>query len=214
MYPWKGSDNETLFILSQADSSLWSYKPEIEELKLIGDVPFVVTINPGTYDPITGDYYILTQEETDSYFCTRLVKISFAEKLPTATTSAATSVSSTSATLNGTVNPNGASTTVTFEYGTTTSYGNAVTASQSPLSGSSAQSVSANVSGLTPGSAYHFRVKATNSAGTSYGSDVTFTTAPLSTVPTVTTGPAIPEPHFRHFERHHQPQRSGRAVLF
>ncbi|RPH32608.1 MAG: hypothetical protein EHM93_08365, partial [Bacteroidales bacterium] len=42
---------------------------------------------------------------------------------PTVTTDAAGSVTSTGATLNGTVNANNASTTVTFEYGLTTGYG-------------------------------------------------------------------------------------------
>ena len=96
---------------------------------------------------------------------------------PTVTTGSATSVSSTSATLNGTVNPNGASTTVSFDYGLTTGYGNSATASQSPLTGTSTQNVSALISGLNPGSTYHFRVKATNTGGTTYGSDRTFSPA-------------------------------------
>ena len=107
---------------------------------------------------------------------------------PIATTNSATSVTANSATLNGAVNPNGASTTTIFEYGTTTGYGSTVTATQSPLTGSSSQSVSANLTSLTQGVAYHFRVKATNSAGTVYGNDQTFTTP--TTGPTVTTGSA------------------------
>ena len=107
---------------------------------------------------------------------------------PTATTGSATSVISTSATLNGTVNPNGASATVVFEYGTTTSYGSRVTASQSPLTGCHDQGVSANVTGLMPGTTYHYRVMATNSAGTSYGADRALTTQIQK--PTVTTGSA------------------------
>ncbi len=54
---------------------------------------------------------------------------------PESLTQAATNLSKTGATLNGTVNPNGLSTTVTFEYGTTTSYDSSVTASQSPVTG-------------------------------------------------------------------------------
>ena len=42
---------------------------------------------------------------------------------PAATTGAATDVTTTGATLNGTVNPNGVATTVSFEWGMTTSYG-------------------------------------------------------------------------------------------
>ena len=42
---------------------------------------------------------------------------------PTVTTGAASGISAKAATLNGTVDPNGASTIYWFEYGTTTSYG-------------------------------------------------------------------------------------------
>ncbi len=101
---------------------------------------------------------------------------------PSVTTGGATSVSSTSATLNGTVNPNRSSTTVTFEYGTTTSYGSTVSAAQSPITGASSQGVSAGVAGLKAGTTYHFRVKATNSLGTNYGGDKSFTTATPLTI--------------------------------
>ena len=107
---------------------------------------------------------------------------------PTAVTDPATSVGATSATLNGTVNPNGASTTVVFEYGIDTNYGSTVTAIQSPLSGSTAQPVSANIPGLMPGTTYHYRIMATNSEGTSNGADQGFTT--LAGAPTAVTNPA------------------------
>jgi uncharacterized protein (TIGR02145 family) len=95
---------------------------------------------------------------------------------PTATTAAATFLTSTTATLNGTVNANNQSTTVTFEYGTTTSYGQTIIAIPNTVSGSTNTGVSANLSGLTANTTYHFRVKAVSSVGTTYGSDVTFTT--------------------------------------
>jgi MSHA biogenesis protein MshQ len=80
--------------------------------------------------------------------------------------------------LNGTVSSNGASTTVTFEYGLTASYGSTIAATQSPLAaGASNNAVSASISGLDCGTLYHFRVRAVNSEGTSYGNDLTFTTA-------------------------------------
>jgi len=95
---------------------------------------------------------------------------------PTATTLDATNKTSTGATLNATVNANMASTTVTFEYGTTTSYGQTITASPNPVTGSTNTNVSAVITGLTAGTTYHFRVKAVNAVGTTYGSDNTFTT--------------------------------------
>lgn len=96
---------------------------------------------------------------------------------PIGLTQAATNISVSSATLNGTVNANYLSTTVTFEYGTSTNYGQTVTSSQSPVTGNSITNVSASISGLTAGVTYHFRIKTVNSLGTTYGDDMTFTTS-------------------------------------
>jgi uncharacterized protein (TIGR02145 family) len=93
---------------------------------------------------------------------------------PVCVTKPATNLSTDKTTLNGIVTANHASTTVTFEYGMTTSYGNIATATQSPVTGNSETNVSIDVSGFTQGSTYHFRIKATNSAGTTYGEDVAF----------------------------------------
>jgi hypothetical protein len=96
--------------------------------------------------------------------------------LPAATSSSATSLTPTGGNLNGIINANGLSTSVTFEYGTDISYGNSLNATQSPVAGYTNTNVSASVTGLTLGATYHFRVKAVNVMGTSYGSDMTFFT--------------------------------------
>ena len=96
---------------------------------------------------------------------------------PTVTTGAVTGLSATSATLTGTINPNGDSTTVRFEWGPDTGYGNEVIAVQSPLTGTTAQTVTAALTGLALGQTYHFRLSATNSVGTGDGADISFTTA-------------------------------------
>ncbi len=95
----------------------------------------------------------------------------------------ATNITATAATLNGTVNSNYLSTDVTFEYGTTISYGNTIIAIQSPVNGNT--NVSASISGLTAVTIYHYRIKAVNSLGTTYSNDITFTT--FGQVPTVST---------------------------
>jgi hypothetical protein len=105
----------------------------------------------------------------------------------TVATGAASNVTDTTATLNGTVNPNGSSTTVYFQYGTTTSYGSQ-TASQ-VFTGSSVQNVTANLTGLTSNTTYHYRVIAINAGGTIAGNDVTFTTASPTPTPTPTPCP-------------------------
>jgi len=96
---------------------------------------------------------------------------------PECLTQPAGNMSPTGVTLNGTVNANHASTTVTFEYGTTSQYGQSVTAVQSPVNGNSITNVSSDLTGLTEGTAYHFRVKAVNSIGSDEGEDMTFTTS-------------------------------------
>ena len=107
---------------------------------------------------------------------------------PIVTTTAATNVSMTGAQLNGTVNPNGSSTTYFFEYGATTTYGFQST-SVSAGSGSTASAVNASLTELVPGRTYHYRIVAMNAAGTNRGEDMQFT-APLTgitlTLPTTT----------------------------
>ena len=96
---------------------------------------------------------------------------------PTATTNAATNLTTTAATLNGAVSANGSATTVTFDYGATIAYGSTLNATQSPIaSGAVNAPVSAALSGLTCGTTYHFRVNANNGQTTS-GNDLTFSTA-------------------------------------
>jgi hypothetical protein len=110
---------------------------------------------------------------------------------PVAVTGSATDVTVSSATLNGTVDPNGRATSVYFQYGTSTSYGSR-TATKSAGSGTTVTAVSAAVSGLRPGRVYHFRLVARSDAGTSRGVDRTFSTAGP---PTVVTGPASSVTH-------------------
>jgi len=94
----------------------------------------------------------------------------------TVTTSAATP-GDTIATLNGNLTSLGDDTSVvvSFEWGTTVSYGSEVTATQSPLTSTGAFSYP--LTGLTNETTYHYRAKAVGnlSSTTVYGSDVTFT---------------------------------------
>ncbi len=94
---------------------------------------------------------------------------------PTVSTGSATAVTQTSATLHGTVNPQGAATTYYFQYGKTTAYG-AQTGPTSAGSGTTAVDVKAPIVGLTPSTTYHYRVVATNAIGATVGADKKFTT--------------------------------------
>ena len=99
---------------------------------------------------------------------------------PVATTVAATAVNDASATMNASVNPNGSTTNVSFEYGLTPSYGSSVTATPASLTGSATAAANATISGLLPGTVYHFRALASSAYGTSKGEDMTFTTSSFS----------------------------------
>lgn len=95
---------------------------------------------------------------------------------PTASTSQASSVSETGATLNGTVNPDGESTKYIFEYGTNNTYGQQTAEVTLTATDHVARAVSAAVSGLAAGTHYHFRLHAMNASGPADGADGEFTT--------------------------------------
>jgi hypothetical protein len=115
--------------------------------------------------------------------------VAVAASSPTVVTRAATRISNFGARLNATVNPNGIRTGYSFQYGLTTAYGLS-TRGRSAGRGTKPVTVGAGVSGLTPGTVYHYRIVALNRAGASLGADHTFkTTGPPPAG--VVTGPPI-----------------------
>lgn len=139
----------------------------------------------------TGDTTATVTSSANAFLTIALKKPPVA---PAVTTNAATALLASNATLNGTVSSNGASTTVTFDYGLTTTYGSAATATASPLAANVVNTaVSAAVTGLTCGTTYHFRVNGVNSAGTTNGGDLAFTTGDcvVTLAKTVSTPAAI-----------------------
>ncbi len=101
---------------------------------------------------------------------------------PIITTNAASGVTQTTATVSGAVNTMGYDTGVNLEYGTTTAYGStAYNVATIPDARTTAQPVSATLTGLQPGTTYHYRIVALNLAtGATYGADQTFTTTHAS----------------------------------
>ena len=110
-------------------------------------------------------------------------------KLPTVATEKPGTVNEHEASLKGSVNPNGFSTTFQFEYGTTTSYGSKVPVPAESLgSGTTTFFPSKTATGLAEGTTYHYRIVASNAAGTAYGSDQTLKTThpPQTTITSAT----------------------------
>jgi hypothetical protein len=97
---------------------------------------------------------------------------------PTIATGGPSGLSQTAATVTGAVSPNDPSAVVHFEYGPTAAYGSSVPAQT--LMGVGAQPVSFALSGLTPGTTYHYRILATNRDGTQTSADATFSTPSIT----------------------------------
>lgn len=96
---------------------------------------------------------------------------------PGVLTGPVTALGPSSATLTGTVNPNGETTRYLFQYGPSTFYGMQTT--PGAVGGSVAVTVSEQVQALEPGTTFHYRLVGLH--GTSifaYGSDETFVTYP------------------------------------
>jgi hypothetical protein len=108
----------------------------------------------------------------------------------TPVTGAASAVDASSATVNGSVNPQGASVKVAFQFGTTTAYGQ-TTASQTIGAAGSATPFAASLSGLPAGTTIHYRAIAISDFGTVVGADQTLTTtaAPAISAPPATSAP-------------------------
>ncbi len=134
---------------------------------------------------------------------TDLVAVTTPPAPPAVATSPASEVTETSAILNGTLNPFGLPVTYHFEYGETTAYGSRVPVAidASGGNGYGSKFFSRTITGLTPGTTYHFRLVGTNSLGTAEGSDRTFTTV------------AAGEFSARAYEQVTAPEKNGGAII-
>ncbi|MEI6750446.1 MAG: YCF48-related protein [Bacteroidota bacterium] len=113
------------------------------------------------------------------------IDFTFNTGAPTVSTAPVSNIGVGSAQLNGSVNANSFPTAIKFEYGLTTLYGNEVNAVPNYSSDTIGVNASYVLTGLSPTTTYHYRIKAINSNGTIYGFDMAFTTgAPfVSTLP-------------------------------
>jgi hypothetical protein len=90
-------------------------------------------------------------------------------------------VGTESASVSAQINPAEVATTYHFEYGSSEAYGSRMPlSSEAPVgSGGEDVTVSQPLSGLTPGTVYHYRVVASNAEGTTHGTDMTMKTYSL-----------------------------------
>lgn len=149
---WAQSNGQNVYVI--IGSSSWATFP--------GQVFFRSTEYSGTvYDPQVVITYTLPTPPVE---------------IPIVTTQSATGATATGATLNSYLSDDGGeSCSMRFQYGTSTSYGVTTSWVAGKVTGSS---YVLPISGLLPGTVYHFRAQAANGAGTGSGSDLTFATLP------------------------------------
>ena len=142
-----------------------------------------VSLSLASLEPATNYYFRLNAQ--NQWGTVNGLTISF--KTPTGTSTAkpsvetknANSISSSNATVRGTVNPNGLDTTYWFEYSTDSLLGNALLKSTERKSfgaGTSDVAIEANVTNLTAKTNYFYRAVAQNTLGITYGDRVAFKT--------------------------------------
>jgi hypothetical protein len=135
--------------------------------------------------PVTGletgtGYYVRLVAENELGQTTSQQEVFFEtqQAVNEVTTLPATDVTLTSATVHGSLNPDGTATTYYFEYGPSVAYGDyAPLAPPGALAGSEGgvKLLEAPLSELEPGVAYHYRLVGENVHGKSFGQDMTFT---------------------------------------
>jgi hypothetical protein len=111
-----------------------------------------------------------------------------APKPPSVSTGASPLVSTTSATLKGSVSPHGTETSCYFQYGPTIAYGSQTPPAMASI-GPAEVKVTQLIAGLQSGTVYHYRIVATNAVGTSVGQDVAFTTKKIPLMLKIATAP-------------------------
>ena len=181
-----------VYVMDTSDNVVDQFDSSGSYLAQITGIPSAPSNDGVAVDEGTGNVYVsanVSVSTAEGPVTNGSVKIfGPAVLVPDVTTGSASNIGPTSAALSGTVNPDG--TTVTdchFDYVDDADYnasaanpyraGGTAPCSSTP-SGSSPVAVSANITGLTAGTTYHFRLQASNANGANYGADATFPTPP------------------------------------
>jgi hypothetical protein len=109
-------------------------------------------------------------------------------KPPIVSTGYAPEVTQTTATVKGGVMPRGVETSYLFQYGASAAYG-LQTAATPVGAGTQEVKVVQGLAGLTPNTAYHYRLVAVSGAGTTFGQDRSFTTKKVPLKIVIATAP-------------------------
>ncbi|HEY8780362.1 MAG TPA: cadherin-like beta sandwich domain-containing protein [Mucilaginibacter sp.] len=133
--------------------------------------------------PLAATVFNITAYNTGGSSSTPLTITIGTQLLQTETTLAVSSITATTATLNGIVNNNGSSVLVSFTYGTDPNLINGTTTlatTNSTLNVGNTSNSALTVTGLKSLTTYYYRITAADSSGTKAGNIVSFVTVPSS----------------------------------
>jgi alpha-tubulin suppressor-like RCC1 family protein len=188
-----GGQNHSLACCSDGTAVAWGYNAQRQLGTITSGSQNLVPVLVGRTSLRAGERFVrmIGGPLSSSSFA-----ITGSAPLPVATPLDATLVADNAATLNGTVNANGTSTSITFEYGTTSSYGTSVAATPASASGSGETAVNRRITGLLPGLTYHYRIVCTGAAGTVASAGKTFTTTSQAALAGLTLSKGTLDPAF------------------
>jgi hypothetical protein len=165
------------------DSTIaWTATPDVTVGSGSADVPVSADVT-GLLSHTKYQFRIVATDPVTSDF-SNTATLTTADVPPLAVTGSVTGLSSTDATVTGTITPFGAQSTYYFEYGESTSYGSrepAIAGAGVAGDGFGPRSVSREITGLKPGTTYHYRLVGVNVAGSTAGADQTLTTSTTGT---------------------------------
>ena len=185
--PGGGFDTRYRFEVSADEGQTWTPFPEVDVEIGNGTVDVPVTQAVSGLEP-NQDYLvrIVATKDFGSQVISTGTEGSFTTDPlpPDVETFNATAIGTTSAGLQGEINPNNLETTYRFDYGPTGAYGFSIPVPErSAGDDGSPLVVIESIGGLTPDTEYHFRLVATNDEGTTFGPDRTFRTRASATPP-------------------------------
>ena len=177
-----GVSTKYRFETSADNGATWTSTPELDAGE--GEDPVPVEADLTGLEPNAGYLVRLASANTDgANDATATRGFVTVASAPQAATGGTSSLTESSVTLFGSINPFGLQTSYYFEYGTTAAYGLRAPVDHAAPAGAGRKpiSVSQGISGLQPGVTYHYRVVASNGVGSAIGADRTFTTVDSST---------------------------------